>query len=66
MIITYSVKNYLKMYEKEMKEEELVVAIKEYLHNRLEGKIDKLYIHRTEDVDLLKAVGTNKNFVELI
>ena len=54
------------MYEKEMKEEELVVAIKEYLHNRLEGKIDKLYIHRTEDVDLLKAVGTNKNFVELI
>ena len=66
MRISYSVKNYLKMYEREMLEEELVVAIKEYLHNRLEGKIDKLYIQKAEDIDLLKGVGTNQNFVRLI
>lgn len=66
MRISYSVKNEQKMYEKELKEEELVVAIKEYLYHRLEGKIDKLYIHKAEDVDLLTAVGTNQNFVELI
>ena len=66
MIITYSVENYLKIYEREILEEELVVAIKEYLHNRLEGKIAKLYIHKAEDIDLLKGVGTNQNFVRLI
>jgi len=66
MRISYSVKNYQKMYEKELKEEELVVAIKEYLYNRLEGKIDKLYIHKAEDIDLLKGVNNNQNFVRLI
>ena len=61
MIVSYSVENeHLKVYEREVLEEELVKILKKHLG------ADKLYIQRAEDIDLLKGVGTNQNFVRLI
>jgi len=61
MIVSYRVANRnLKLYETEINEELLVEILKKHLD------AETVYIKMCEDVDLLKGVGTNKNFVELI